>query len=1304
MSKLLSSVNLLEGITHLEDLPLNDFIRTVESLKQKIVTEKLDGANLWMGLDENGVFTSREGKSPKKGRFYNVDDYAMVANYNGFRAAHLAIEKVESTIKKVLQEGDMVEIEVLFGRQPNTVTYGVADKNFIVILRGVNGTPEERVNALSDALNNKIVKVESTIVSSPDGDTLELNDEMLTWEFTQVKPMDAKKIDTSEAMTLLAELKKFAKSKNETFPDMSNEKVSELSLTSIPKEKREEAKKAREIVLSKLLNDYKTPIKELLLNKFVRKIKPFLQDANLHPSEDIGVEGVVIRDPVTGNMTKIVDKDVFTAINTFNSAVRAEIAGLVRTTDQDAAVEMRGGTFGQAKIRIAELLGAKELAMSSGTKRFVTKFKQRNAQSTAMAVAASLNVTSLPSARTKISAILKNAIAEVNEILASFKEEADGFKLKLKTGKEIGISPEIMKRTLTAFAETKKDISEVNANVLKSRTTADLVMALYGRTIETLFSGSDTDVKESIEQLDEDTIRTWKNSVIAKHGKDLEFSKHNGGYSGFTTIAQKNKTIVGSFHHKRNIGYVMDKLPSDVKEAFSLIKSISEDGDAGGAPAAGVAVAGSEAQMADPTSYINKTTSANNIASVPFKALKGNKVIMKRIRNFVKPKKFSKPETKIEGKYSMLKAMNEDWAHVDDMKFAADVDDTVSGRNDVEFNQLRNNVNIGDNVTQMDVNQYLDKAHELNDEVDTVTFGMEMDDGSVVKVYVNASQAEEFEAALAGMLGQEDDVEEVIDQLANKFDIVDVEWPKDAEEAETSDDSYVSAENDGEEDTTESDKESDDDIDFSTETPPEDDGEETPADDEESEEPTGDEESEEEPPAEDEESSEGDEESNEDEPSDDEESSEEGDEASEDDEEEEETDDFGQPIKKKKSKKEPTEESMQTYGERFKSKLLGEAAKPKANASKKPVEIDSEEDAEVVAAREKLSQQVDDLLEVFPSKQAKAIVTLMLTLGTPLRAMNLHKAQVRQAIDGAAERYLKNSSFRMWIKKLLGAINAEESSVSEAVGFETKLSNKYQHIIYNILKALGMPEVIEKTAQRQLIAGIRAKSKLAMTNSNVRIYLMAVADELGVDDKVMSMPEPDSAVKEDVITEDVNDALNALNDLFTVLGFEPETNRSIKAQAARQQVKSPLAKLAANPSILAKLAMVTNLIKAKVKTGPAAPQTIPQLASVQFDGDALTEAADQGEWIVGKMGSSGLLLKVKGMTIKMDAGEAEKLSIALSNKKKISVKTPSDKRFMFEPKKKDYVVSEIGDDTKFPEGIILTKAQVEEIIDMVSED
>ncbi len=105
-------------------------------------------------------------------------------------------------------------------------------------------------------------------------------------------------------------------------------------------------------------------------------------------------------------------------------------------------------------------------------------------------------------------------------------------------------------------------------------------------------------------------------------------------------------------------------------------------------------------------------------------------------------------------------------------------------KNDVSFSLMRNTINADGEVTGSDVADYLERAAELNDEVDTVPFGLETDDGDIVKVYVNAEQADKFEEAMKKLLGIEDDIEEAINQLAQEFDIVDVVWPKDKEESD----------------------------------------------------------------------------------------------------------------------------------------------------------------------------------------------------------------------------------------------------------------------------------------------------------------------------------------------------------------------------------------------------------------------------------------------------------------------------------------------------------------------------------------
>lgn len=110
---------------------------------------------------------------------------------------------------------------------------------------------------------------------------------------------------------------------------------------------------------------------------------------------------------------------------------------------------------------------------------------------------------------------------------------------------------------------------------------------------------------------------------------------------------------------------------------------------------------------------------------------------------------------------------------------AAGKNDLTSKPVDVKFNLMRNMINTNGTVTGSTVNDYLERARDLNDEVDTVGFAIETDNGDLIKVYVNAQQADEFEEECSKLLGLDDDSESAINTLAQKFDIIDVVWPQD---------------------------------------------------------------------------------------------------------------------------------------------------------------------------------------------------------------------------------------------------------------------------------------------------------------------------------------------------------------------------------------------------------------------------------------------------------------------------------------------------------------------------------------------
>lgn len=97
------------------------------------------------------------------------------------------------------------------------------------------------------------------------------------------------------------------------------------------------------------------------------------------------------------------------------------------------------------------------------------------------------------------------------------------------------------------------------------------------------------------------------------------------------------------------------------------------------------------------------------------------------------------------------------------------------------------NVAAADLKVDDEVHGQLDKAAK-DDDVDAQCFGLEMEDGKVVKVYVKQEDAEEFEAAMSAKLGEEDDIKTALDELGKDFEIVEIVWPDDEEESEEDED------------------------------------------------------------------------------------------------------------------------------------------------------------------------------------------------------------------------------------------------------------------------------------------------------------------------------------------------------------------------------------------------------------------------------------------------------------------------------------------------------------------------------------
>lgn len=484
------------SITHIEDLPLAAFIKAVRNIGTMHASEKLDGANLWMGLDDEGrLFTSREGKRKGSTAFRSEADYPQFAAYNGFRAAHAALAERLDDIKRVMQPGQMVEMEILYGRQPNAVTYGAEDKSYIAFLRGVNGTPDVVADQLTTTLGGQSVKVNVSTIETTDGENLEVVNKDITWQFTGAQRVDPSKLKDIDLEKHLNALEEYLREPAglESSPELTNLELLQNSLGSIPIADRPVAKDKKSEVIAAVMTKFRLPIKRELLDNYISQIKPALGDKDLSADEDVGIEGVVLRDPTTSDLIKIVDKDAFTTINSFNHAIRNQISGVVKTLDGDAPLEARGGIIGHMKIQIADLLGNKELARGSTAKKAFAAVKGETPIDTVKAFAANLSVEDFLGTKRKMLALIQQAALDMRALLQDFRDNKDQFQLKLKNGKTIGISAEIEKRTLLVFAESRRNILELFDKVKKAKTIAQVIATIYGHLAKAVHD-QETDV------------------------------------------------------------------------------------------------------------------------------------------------------------------------------------------------------------------------------------------------------------------------------------------------------------------------------------------------------------------------------------------------------------------------------------------------------------------------------------------------------------------------------------------------------------------------------------------------------------------------------------------------------------------------------------------------------------------------------------------------------------------------------------------------------------------------------------------
>lgn len=465
-----------KGITHIEDLEPAEFLKVLKNLNQYELSEKVDGAQILFGLDHHGFYTSRETKGGV--RIYNEGDYDIKFSSTYIRSAHKLLEQMLPSLKGAgLRLGDQVEAEVLYGKMPNVVPYS-EDINYLIFLRTTEGTVN--INHLHQRLAGHVASVSLVSPFTNDGRTIELQEETNTWKFSRVPVIEKKDISTS-LQVYVSEMKKFLEV-TDPVTSQSYDTILKLPLNKIPdwvepgtwKEVKEHIKEKRTYIQGMLEAGHIIPIKEVLLNYYVRNTAssfgPLLEDGGW-------IEGVVLRHKSSGKMVKLVDKNIFGVIREFSWQVRNNLTEAARSTEGNLSF------LGNLRVSMAVALG--HPALGTIQSRHYLKQAGITNEDRVSYIAQNLDVSSV---KDYWGNLIEQQRCELEAKLDKYDREKAFLRVE-SPAQSIPIiekqrySNDIDRRTKEVFASIFAQLSQMQHSIAESTTAADLVYLLAGKQL-----------------------------------------------------------------------------------------------------------------------------------------------------------------------------------------------------------------------------------------------------------------------------------------------------------------------------------------------------------------------------------------------------------------------------------------------------------------------------------------------------------------------------------------------------------------------------------------------------------------------------------------------------------------------------------------------------------------------------------------------------------------------------------------------------------------------------------------------------
>ena len=314
-----SSNSLLTGITHIEDLDIDDFLFWLENLYSDNIEliQKLDGTfNMSVVRTNEGIHFARLAK--KQENSFTASSLPKNPLYNALRGACNALEdnRIQQVFIDSLLPNEALDIEVLYGIQPNTIKYNL-DANYLAVLRFIR-TNKDRIeqNETIQTIVNKLktinVKINNTVYYYDwDKESLSSNLEEETWKFTTPQVYNKEKLK-SKNISFEDDIKMIVNWMNaeSSISSISNKDALDIKLIGLKKDTKELYKETREVA--------KEEFRQLKLNVKTKIAENILSDLEF----DLGgkvQEGLVVKDVEDpSKLTKFVDREGFTKENRRN--------------------------------------------------------------------------------------------------------------------------------------------------------------------------------------------------------------------------------------------------------------------------------------------------------------------------------------------------------------------------------------------------------------------------------------------------------------------------------------------------------------------------------------------------------------------------------------------------------------------------------------------------------------------------------------------------------------------------------------------------------------------------------------------------------------------------------------------------------------------------------------------------------------------------------------------------------------------------------------------------------------------------